>query len=528
MGRPESELNSPGVLPAKSADFQRRMGTLIVLFASFLACSFIRTPIPAVNEPHYLAKAKHFWDPDWCRGDLFLESSNPHFVYYTVVGSLTTILTLEQTAAIARVAGLLILAVGFQSLLSTALRTCSSVVWATWFFLGFSAIGNFSGEWVVGGIEGKVFAYGFAFWGAGLAANSRPKLAGACLGLGISFHPVVGIWCTAATILAVSVPRLLALRQQRRVVEMTGEIFKTLPAAICLTLCALPGLIPAFQTLGGAPPDIIRQAEVLQVFVRLGHHLNPAVFSPWSYAGYGALLLGWFLLRRRANLADEGRFMHWYLIAATLIASGGLVVGLVLKYPSLMKFYPFRLFDVVAPLAVAIALAGLLQPQGERPRNKLRIGLAWGLTSAAMLFALSHWPKNRDPSPMQSVVLADWIGCCRWISEHAPQDAQVLTPSYSWAFKWYGERAEYVNYKDCPQDARSLLEWKHRWDLLRAWEHSRRADSMSQAELDRFSDHALIDLVIAWPNDQTDLRVAYQGKYFAVYEATTQKNGRRP
>ena len=33
--------------------------------------------IPAVNEPHYWTKAAHFWDSDFGRGDLFLESAMP-------------------------------------------------------------------------------------------------------------------------------------------------------------------------------------------------------------------------------------------------------------------------------------------------------------------------------------------------------------------------------------------------------------------------------------------------------------------
>ena len=26
-------------------------------------------PVPDVNEPHYLSKAKHYWNPDWCRAE---------------------------------------------------------------------------------------------------------------------------------------------------------------------------------------------------------------------------------------------------------------------------------------------------------------------------------------------------------------------------------------------------------------------------------------------------------------------------
>ena len=54
---------------------------LLLVWAMFLSTSLIRAPIPAVNEPHYLGKAKHYWDPAWCAGDFLLDSSNPHLVF---------------------------------------------------------------------------------------------------------------------------------------------------------------------------------------------------------------------------------------------------------------------------------------------------------------------------------------------------------------------------------------------------------------------------------------------------------------
>ena len=31
--------------------------------------------LPDVNEQNYLGKAKHFWQPEWCEGDFFLETA---------------------------------------------------------------------------------------------------------------------------------------------------------------------------------------------------------------------------------------------------------------------------------------------------------------------------------------------------------------------------------------------------------------------------------------------------------------------
>ena len=59
-------------------------------------------PIPDVNEAHYLSKAKHYWNPDWCRGDQFLESADAHQVFYWTFGWVTLFVPLPVVAAIGR------------------------------------------------------------------------------------------------------------------------------------------------------------------------------------------------------------------------------------------------------------------------------------------------------------------------------------------------------------------------------------------------------------------------------------------
>ena len=66
--------------------------------------------------------------------------------------------------------------------------------------------------------------------------------------------------------------------------------------------------------------------------------------------------------------------------------------------------------------------------------------------------------------------MADWLDACRWIKEHLPQSSVVMTPTQeSWAFKWFAEAAEFVNYKDCPQDGPGIVEWNDRLLFLRDW-----------------------------------------------------------
>ena len=43
-------------------------------------------PVPEVNEPYYLGKAIHFWNPHWAANDFFLNTADCHKVFYVTFG----------------------------------------------------------------------------------------------------------------------------------------------------------------------------------------------------------------------------------------------------------------------------------------------------------------------------------------------------------------------------------------------------------------------------------------------------------
>src|SRR3984957_20597077 len=123
-----------------------RFLVIAAVFLSFTLDSFARYPIPGPNESHYLCKAKHYWDPEWCARDLFLASSNAHLVFYQTFGLPTRWLSLETTAVIGRLAGLGSLGVGWGALVNVLVPARWPALWAAWIFLALSALGSLSGE----------------------------------------------------------------------------------------------------------------------------------------------------------------------------------------------------------------------------------------------------------------------------------------------------------------------------------------------------------------------------------------------
>ena len=527
---------------------QSRAWTVLAIWLSFFAFSALRAPVPAINEPHYLGKAKHFWDPQWCAGDFFLESSDVHLVFYVAVGWLTKLLTLEQTAWIARAAALLLLAWGWTRLVERIVRGRWPALWSAWVWLLLLAISDwskgwtigsgeaavslrifdFSGEWIVGGVEGKVFAYALLFWALALVTERRWHAAAIAAGLSVSFHPVVGIWGIGAAAFAVIVLRVSG-RDSSHDDRTSRLACATAPAL--LLLCSLPGVLPALQAVGDVSARTAFAADYIQVYYRLQHHLDPKTFPIAAYVSYAVLLIVWLVLRRRSARTSFEPAFAFFVAGALLIAAVGLAIGLAAPPRSemghyqlgmkLMKFYPFRLADVMLPIAVGIALAGWIQRRVSRDADSIghRPPVSvWLMLSAAMAAALALPAYDANPSRLNPRQLADWQDACRWIHAHAPADSLFFTPPESWAFKWYARRPEYVAFKDCPQDPSGIVEWNRRLSYLRQWGQRHWSGGYTPDDLRALHEETGITHILARRLGPFTIEPVYRNGSYRVYD----------
>ena len=563
-------LSSP-----RDGSLTARLLAVTVLAALFLSFSLARSPIPGVNESHYLCKALHYWQPDWCQGDLFLESANPHAVFYQAFGWLTTRMSLAQAALVIRGGQSLLLAIGWLALSVRCLGGTRRAMTAATLFLLLQATGTWSGEWLVGGAESKVWAYGFlmlaAAWGLD-RAWLKCAIAG---GLAVSMHPVVGCWGAVIAALGWGLSALFdhwqgtptSVHQQSRLPANSGslspafgEIPKdsviageragvrrphegfssaphpdplptvrssaefappvgrgqpvsevhtsspphdgrprpSLPAiAISLTLftlVSLPGLIPAVQSLKAASPQVANEADFLQVAVRLPHHLDPLTFPVRAWRDYGLLLLVLVLIRSRLaqRTAAQAQLEYW-MLAALLIAAGGVLAAWgprPLKELPLwelrvkaLKLYPFRLADMLVPLTVSFTVAVALWQLVEERLSVWRRPVAIiALVSIALLIAFRVPTLDKTLAQQPAAVQTDWVAACQWIRDKTPQGSVLYATNDNWSLRWYAERPEYFSFKDCPQDAASIVEWNRRSLLLYQWKLSVFADGRVSLE----------------------------------------------
>ena len=514
-------------------DRTQRLLTIVALAATWSLYSWVRIPVPAVNEPHYLTKALHYWQPDWCAGDLFLESADAHLVFYQTVGALTQWMPLPVAAWCGRLLGFVLLAIGWERLIGLWAPGVWRCTLTAWLFLLLHAAGNFAGEWLVGGVEAKVFSYAFVMWGGGELLRGRMACGGLLLGVAVSFHPVVGAWCVLI-IAALAIGQAGLSYWTRRGDHPDSARWswrQALIAAGGLVVASLPGLVPALSLIGGSDPAVQLQADLVQVGYRLKHHLDPQQFPLESYRYYALLLAVWGLLfwfgdRRKCSV------LEWFTLAALCLAALGWLAAagprplnslpMIEWRIRLLKLYPFRIADLAVPITVATFVVATVEQRLNSSRSRRRtLWIAGTVSVMVVTMALTLPGLDRTPSRMTPAMQADWIDACDWIRRHTPEDALLYAANEDWSVKWYAQRAEYVNYKDCPQDAAGIVEWYRRLVFMSRWARENYDDArFSAAELQDLHEQTGITHLLVSRFGPMETAPAYANRSFRVFSIT--------
>ncbi|MEN6457623.1 MAG: DUF6798 domain-containing protein [Thermoguttaceae bacterium] len=468
------------------------LAEIVLIFAAFFLQG--AWPVPDSNEPHYLSKAIHYWNADWLRGDFFMETPGVHRVFDVGFGWLSLWLAPTALAWTGRALTWLLLAWAWRRLSWAIVPRPGCAVLTALLFGWLTENCHMAGEWVIGGVEAKGFAYVLVFLGLEAIVRNRWNRGLLCLGGASAIHVVVGGWSAVAA--AVGWLRL-GLRPRETTTDAAPSLRLLWPGILGGFVLALPGLLPGLSLDWGVDRETLFKAHEIYVFQRLPHHLTVTGMQPWFVVRMAMLCGFWLLLGRwerrcTVSASDAGhlaRFRAFVAGAVMLSLVGAAISGLAVVQrglaAELLRFYWFRLTDIVVPMAVALESVWLLVGVG---RASVLVGAADRTSERAKSWRSGRWPKRLGwalaiavagsqvgihaservrPGFARSEKMAkpaDWIAACEWVarSGEIPRDALFLVPRASQTFSWHSRHGNVVTWKDVPQSAEGLVAWWRR------------------------------------------------------------------
>ena len=135
-----------------------------------------------------------------------------------------------MTAWIGRLVGWTLLAWSWERLASRFSNSFGVAVASAGIWLFLIRQLNMAGEWIVGGIEAKIFAYTFVFLGLESLVDKQWNRVWVHFGIASAFHVLVGCWSVVAAMIVYAIrmmrqkPQVVDLLPGVVVIKLTGDI----------------------------------------------------------------------------------------------------------------------------------------------------------------------------------------------------------------------------------------------------------------------------------------------------------------
>lgn len=306
-------------------------------------------------------------------------------------------------------------------------------------------------------------------------------------------------------------------------------------------MIALGGLLPAILVNRGAPTEVTQRATSTLVYERLPHHLYPPGFLPGTILRHWILLGLWVVFGLFSLWHQKGRRFQLFVCGSLAVSLCGFVITFLTPnhsafQASILRFYWFRLFDVMVAIGAGVGICHFtLWLLPRRPwlgvwMIMLLAGLGYHFYERiqAITNGIPVQFKLAEKKSEAKAALENWKRLGLWVRQHAPADATFITPSRCQTFIWYAHRGEVASWKNVPQDAVSVVEWRRRMEklhgTLRYHELKKKLHEKSPRELRELGQELGAEYMVYYSKPWIDLPKVYpketsgaRNDHFVIY-----------
>lgn len=414
------------------------------------------------NEMDVVPYARAVYNDQWLAHDWYLNLDMPYRYFFSYpVGYFVETFGIIETIIAGRLLTYVLIAFPLFGLMKLLKTSPDSFLYffAVILFFMFFRNGSGAGEWMVGGLETKAFAYGFAL----LALTSFLKkqlLAGqAFAGLTLSFHLLVGIYSLFCLL-----PILFVYQRESK--DFYLKFIRTLPLFL---ITASIGIFSIADELLFSDGGSSQLGWDFYVNIRVPHHTLPAAFNveKWIKLGVFAALNLLFFLKSKKQTT---RLIASYALFSFMISLVGIGVFFFHSSGHYFRYYFFRFGDIMLPLlSLLLLVAYLSETQASFIRKwKKQLLLAAMAVSVIILFPFARIFLT-DFSTSAEQIKARTSGDAAletWVKANVSKETEIITRPDDDFFYINYERPLFVSWKHSPQSNTDIIEWHRRLTLL--------------------------------------------------------------
>lgn len=315
------------------------------------------------NEMDVIPFAKATFNPDWLPVDWYLNQTIPYrFLFDSILGVFADSFGIMPTIVFGRLFSYLLIAFSIHLLLRAIDNVTHSLLHYFFIILFFSffpyGMGAF--EWMVGGLETKVFAYAFAILSLAFLLRQDLTKTFFFAGLSLSFHLLIGIYHLFCLI-----PLVLVYQKQ------LNTFYQSLiSSALFFLFAGSLGIYGIFYQFFLVEGDATNLGWHIYVNLRVPHHVLPNQFpnGTWVKMTCFAILNVVFYLSSKWQAV---RLMSLYGLFTILISLIGIAIFFFSDSSHHLKYYFFRFGDIMLPFITLLNLASfLIENKGQLIPNR--------------------------------------------------------------------------------------------------------------------------------------------------------------
>jgi hypothetical protein len=411
-----------------------------------------------------LPYAKAVYNENWLENDWYLNLAIPYrFLFSYIVGFFADTFGIIQTIIYGRLASYLLIVFSIFSLLKPLKTLFESFLYffSIVLFFKFFPVGNGAGEWMLGGLETKVFAYAFAIMSLASFLSKKYQKGLFFSGLALSFHLLVGIYNLFCLL-------PIFLFYQRETNGFFKKIFKALPIFLLAGAIGIYGIVYQFFLI---EEDVSKLGWDIYVNIRVPHHTlpNQFPFETWIKTGVFTLLNITFFLKSKQR---KVKLMSAYALFSVIISLAGVLLFIALGASHHLKYYFFRFSDSMLPFLTLLNIAAFIIENKEKLYSKKEKQLKYVVLIACLFFIipktkrfLSKIVTTTSISKIKAATNKD-IPMTEWIKKNTEKTSIFITPPDAQYFYINAERSIFVSWKHSPQNANDMVAWYNRLKLL--------------------------------------------------------------